>query len=156
MSRTHPGCASWVVCGGLQAHRVLRDDGILVFLTVNRSWQSKLSLWLHTTFVQHHPPQAADWRLGVKPVEMKRIAHAAGFNLVHEELQGVCENLRLHVDWGKFPWVLQAHGTAYSPCKSLQVRYMGWAYKQPVAGAAAAGSLGDAEADAGVGAHDEF
>ena len=115
----------------LQAHRVLRHDGVLVFLTINRHWQSKLSLWLHTTFVQHHPREASDWRLGIKPAEMKRFADAAGFNMVHEELQGVCENLRLHVDWGKMPWVLQAHGTEYSRCKSLHVRYMGWAYKKP-------------------------
>lgn len=71
----------------MQLRRVLRGDGIVVFGTRNRSLRSWLSLMWHTELLRDVPSGLYDWRLGVQPGELKRLASEEGFNMVHEELQ---------------------------------------------------------------------
>ena len=122
----------------LQVHRMLKDDGVFVFGTMNRSLRTRASLWWHTEWQRDRPRQLFDWRLGITPAEMKQIAEEVGLNLVHEELQGVCDMKKYMVDWKQFPWVLQEEHQGSQACQDTGKHYLGWAYKQPrVAGAAA-------------------
>jgi hypothetical protein len=115
----------------VQIHRVLRSDGLLVFGVLNRSLWTRLSLWQHTEWLRDRPKELADWRLGITPSEMKALTTSAGFNMVHEELQGVCDRVQYSVDWAKAPWVLQGmHGGSHA-CKDVSRAYLGWAYKAP-------------------------
>jgi hypothetical protein len=125
----------------LQAHRVLKPDGILIFGTMNRSWRSWLSLMWHTDILRDVPAGLFDWRLGIVPGEIKRIGAEERFNIVHEELQGICEITRWEVDWSNAPWVLKPHQLEFRECKD-DTRYLGWAYKfpDPVADEAADGA----------------
>eukprot|EP00892_Ulva_mutabilis_P009704 jgi/Ulvmu1/7105/UM034_0011.1 len=110
-----------------EVRRVLRPDGIVVFGTRNRSVRSWLSLMWHTELLRDVPPALYDWRLGVQPVEVKRLAAEEGFNMVHEELQGMCEVGRWEWRWGEWPWVLQQRDVEFREC-SDDTRYLGWAY----------------------------
>jgi hypothetical protein len=115
----------------VQIHRVLKADGLLVFGVLNRTLWTRMSLWWHTEWLRDRPKELSDWRLGITPSEMKALTMYAGFNMVHEELQGVCDKVQYSVDWAKAPWVLQVmHGGSYS-CKDISSAYLGWAYKAP-------------------------
>jgi hypothetical protein len=117
----------------MQVHRILKQDGVLVFGVMNRSLRTWLSLYWHTEFQRDMPKQAFDWRLGITPEEMKAYSEEAGLNMVHEELQGVCESMEYFVHWERVPWVLQARHAGMYACKDVGKHYLGWAYKHPAA-----------------------
>jgi hypothetical protein len=127
-------------------HRVLKPEGVLVFGGMSRSLQTRLSLWWHTALQRDRSPRLFDWRMGVTPAEMKRLSEEAGFNMVHEELQGVCDVTEYSLAWGNFPRVVQVRHVGSRACKDTGKHYLGWAYKQPpAADAAGAGQANAAQ-----------
>lgn len=133
----------------MQVHRVLKQDGIFIFSVMNRNLVTWSSIWWHTEWQRDLPKQIFDWRMGVTPVEMKDIHDEVGFNMVHEELEGICDSRSLSVNWGRAPWILQFEHLGAVECKDVSKRYLGWAYKHPAAehsldsGTAAGGKTGE-------------
>ena len=115
----------------MQVHRVLTDDGVVVMGGLNRNLRTRLLLWWHTEYLQDWSPQLLDWRLGITPAELKAFCTDADLNLVHEELQGVCETTKYSMNWQALPAVLRAQHTGARACKSIEQHYLGWAYKAP-------------------------
>jgi hypothetical protein len=98
---------------------------------LNRSLWTRLSLWWHTEWQRDRPKNLFDWRLGITPDELKALSTEAGFNMVHEELQGICDTVQYSIDWQRMPWVVQVAHVGSHACKDLSKMYLGWAYKVP-------------------------
>ena len=64
----------------LEAHRVLKKDGLFLFDTINRSFKSKfIMIWLLEDTLKHLPSGLHDWNKFIKPEEIKEVMEMAGF-----------------------------------------------------------------------------
>lgn len=96
-----------------------------MFGTVNRSlWSWFTHVLLHERLFKLIPAGLQDWRLFIRPSEIKALLEEEGFGMLHEDLAGLCQRLRWHWDWTQTYYSLE-----YFQCSKLGGHYMAWAYK---------------------------
>ena len=109
-----------------EMNRVVKPGGIFVFDTLNRN---VVSYWLAIVFVEYIiniPPHAHDWRLFVKPEEMKQLLTENGFEF--KEVMGV---FPLFDVFGFLRGNLMLDSIYYSLLPSrTEVQYIGYAIKK--------------------------
>ncbi|MDZ8085869.1 MAG: bifunctional 2-polyprenyl-6-hydroxyphenol methylase/3-demethylubiquinol 3-O-methyltransferase UbiG [Nostoc sp. DedQUE12b] len=63
-----------------EAYRVLKQDGLFLFDTINRNFKSKfIMIWLLEDTLKHIPPGLHDWNKFIKPKEMIEVMKSTGF-----------------------------------------------------------------------------
>lgn len=98
--------------------RVLRDDGVLLFDTINRTWLARWVLVeLGERVLRVVPRGTHDWQKFIKPRELRTRLQAAGMKMEHVTGLGPLAYWRGRVRFGRLPFTW--------------LSYMGWARKLP-------------------------